>query len=71
MNLVLAAEWDQQLSEVGFKCRSLGGHKFSKTEVLRPLIRFLLEDLQPRLDLNNVKTEDELLDRLRQAAKKL
>lgn len=71
LNLVLPQEWDHDLSEVGYRARSQGGRKITKTEILRALIRLLLQDLQPRMDLNQVKTEDDFLDRLRQAAKKL
>ena len=71
LNLVLPQEWDHELSEVGYRCRTLGGRKVTKTEVLRGLIRLLLQDLHQHLDLNQVKTEDDFLDRLRRAAKKL
>jgi hypothetical protein len=71
LNLLLPQAWDQELSEIGFQCRSQGGHKFSKTEVLRCVTRLLLGDLRQHLDLSTVRTEDEFLDRLRQAAKKL
>jgi hypothetical protein len=39
--------------------------------MLRGLIKFLLDDLAPAMDLKQVSTEDDFLDRLRQAAKKL
>ena len=71
INLVLPQVDDHQLSEVGYQCRTQGGKRLTKTEMLRGLIKFLLDDLAPAMDLKQVSTEDDFLDRLRQAAKKL
>ncbi len=71
LNLVLPQADDHHLSELGYRCRAQGGKRLTKTEILRGLIQFLLHDLQPHLDLSQVKTEEDFLSRLRHAAKKL
>lgn len=65
LNLTLPHELDAELSKIGYRARSTGGVKLRKTEILRALIRLLL-DLD--VDVDGIKSEEEFLDRLRHAA---
>lgn len=65
LNLTLPHELDAELSKIGYKARSSGGVKLRKTEILRALIRLLLE---LDVDVDGIKSEDEFLERLRKAA---
>jgi len=60
----LPHELDAQLSEVGFRARTSGGTKLRKTEILRALVRLLME---LDVDLTGVRDENEFLRRLRKA----
>ncbi len=64
LNLTLPHELDAELSKIGYRARSTGGMKLRKTEILRALIRLLLE---LDIDVDGVKDEDEFLARLRKA----
>lgn len=64
LNLTLPHELDAELSKIGHRARSTGGMKLRKTEILRALIRLLLE---LEIDVDGVKDEHEFLARLRKA----
>lgn len=64
LNLTLPHELDAELAKIGYRARSTGGMKLRKTEILRALIRLLLE---LEIDVDGVKDEDEFLIRLRRA----
>lgn len=67
LNLTLPEALDRFLEEVGIEAKAAGGYKLPKTLVLRALVRFMAE-----LDVNidGVRTEEELLDRLLSAARR-
>lgn len=65
LNLTLSHDLDAAINDVGYRARATGGARLAKTEVIRAACRLLLE-LKP--DLTGVKSEDELLERLRTAA---
>lgn len=64
LNLTLPHDLDARLAEFGYKSRATGGSKLRKTEIMRALVRLLLE---LEIDLTGVRDEDEFLDRLRKA----
>jgi len=55
------------LENLGIECKKSGGHKIANTVIVRSAIRFLM-DLD--LDIKNVKSEEELEKRIKEAAKK-
>jgi len=68
VNLTLPDELDRVLQTLGNDARATGGYKVPKTMIMRALVRLLMSlDVDP----SGVKTEDELLERILQAAKKL
>lgn len=68
VNLTLPDELDRVLQELGNDARATGGYKLPKTMIMRALVRLLME---LELDPSGVKTEDELLERIKEAVKKL
>ena len=68
VNLTLPDELDRVLQELGNDARATGGYKVPKTMIMRALVRLLMT---LNVDPSGVKTEDELLERILQAAKKL
>lgn len=64
LNLTLPHDLDAALTDIGNRARASGGFKLRKTEILRSLIRLLLE---LEIDLRGVRTEDDFLLRLRKA----
>ncbi|MBD3184242.1 hypothetical protein GF312_18300 [Candidatus Poribacteria bacterium] len=67
VNLTLPDELDRVLQEMGNDARASGGYKIPKTMIMRALVRLLM---QLDVDPSGVKTEDELLDRLKKAIEK-
>ena len=68
VNLTLPDELDRVLQELGNDARATGGYKLPKTMIMRSLVRLLMAlDVDP----SGVKTEDELLERILQAIKKI
>ena len=67
VNLTLPDELDRVLQELGNNARATGGYKIPKTMIMRALVRLLM-----RLDVDpsGIRTEDELLERILQAAGK-
>lgn len=61
VNLTLPDELDRVLQDIGSDARAAGGYKLPKTMIMRALVR-LLKTLD--FDLSDVKTEDELLERI-------
>jgi hypothetical protein len=55
------------LENMGIECKKSGGHKIANTMIVRSAIRLLM-DLD--LDFSGVKSEEELEDRMKKAAKK-
>ncbi|OQA21057.1 MAG: hypothetical protein BWY60_00875 [Actinobacteria bacterium ADurb.Bin346] len=55
------------LENLGIECKKAGGHKIANTEIVRSLIKLLM-DLD--LDLSAIKTEEELEMRIKDAARK-
>lgn len=55
------------LENLGIECKRAGGHKIANTEIVRTLIKLLM-DLD--VDLSGVKTEEELEARLKDAARR-
>lgn len=68
VNLTLPDELDRVLQELGNDARATGGYKIPKTMIMRALVRLLMS---LNVDPSGVKTEDELLERILQAVKKL
>lgn len=55
------------LENLGIECKKSGGHKIANTMIVRCAIRLLMD---MDLDISKVKTEEELEDRIKKAAKK-
>ena len=68
VNLTLPDQLDRVLQELGNDARATGGYKVPKTMIMRALVRLLMS---LNVDPSGVKTEDELLERIVQAVKKL
>ena len=67
LNLTLPDELDRMLQEFGSDARAAGGYKIPKTMIIRALIRLLMT---LEVDLNDVRTEEDLLRSLLLAIKK-
>ena len=68
VNLTLPDELDRVLQELGNDARATGGYKIPKTMIMRALVRLLMK---LNVDPSGVRTEEELLERLLQATKKI
>ena len=55
------------LENLGIECRKSGGHKIANTMIVRSAIKLLM-DLD--LDISGIKSEEELEDRIKEAAKR-
>jgi hypothetical protein len=55
------------LENLGIECKKSGGHKVANTVIVRCLIKLLM-DLD--LDISGVKSEEELENRIKSAAKR-
>ncbi len=55
------------LENMGIECKRSGGHKVANTEIVRSAIRLLM-DLD--IDLAAIKSEEELEDRIKDAARR-
>lgn len=55
------------LENLGIECKKSGGHKIANTEIVRCLVKLLME---LDLDLSGIKTEEELEARIKDAAKR-
>lgn len=66
INLTLPESLDRFLEEMGTEAKANKGYKLPKTLIVRALVR-MLGDLD--VDVSGVKTEDELLERLKEAVK--
>lgn len=67
INLTLPDALDRFLEEVGIEAKAGGGYKLPKTMILRALVRLMAE---LDVDVDGVRTEEELLDRLVAAVKR-
>ncbi|MBL7060517.1 MAG: hypothetical protein ISS13_01635 [Actinobacteria bacterium] len=55
------------LENLGVECRKSGGHKIANTMIVRSLIRLLMG---LDLDISGVKSEEELEERIKDAARR-
>ena len=55
------------LENLGIECKRSGGHKIANTMIVSCAIRLLMD---MDLDISKVKTEEELEERIKKAAKK-
>jgi len=55
------------LENMGIECKKTGGHKIANTEIVRCVIRLLM-DLD--IDIAGIKSEEELEDRIKDAARR-
>ena len=55
------------LENLGIECKRSGGHKIANTMIVRCAVRLLMD---MDLDISKVKTEEELEERIKKAAKK-
>ena len=55
------------LENLGIECKKSGGHKIANTEIVRSLVKLLM-DLD--IDLSGVRTEEELEKRVKEAARR-
>lgn len=55
------------LENLGIECKKSGGHKIANTMIVRSAIKFLM-DLD--LDISGIKSEEELENRIKEAAKR-
>lgn len=60
-SVIIDEDIDRWLMELGVSCKVAGGKKLRKTTIIRAAIRALM-DLE--LDLNRVRDEDDLKDRI-------
>lgn len=67
VNLTLPESLDRFLEELGTEAKAQRGYKLPKTLIMRALIRMLGE---LEVDVSGVRSEDELLERMRAAAGK-
>jgi hypothetical protein len=67
VSLTLPKELDDFLEKIGSEAKYNGGFKLAKTMIIRAMIRAMM---QLKIDLKNVKLEDELEDRITSALKK-
>jgi hypothetical protein len=68
VNLTLPDELDRVLQDIGNDARATGGYKLPKTMIMRALVRLLMTlDVDP----SGIKTEEELLERILAAIKKV
>ncbi|MBI5881655.1 MAG: hypothetical protein HZB91_00890 [Elusimicrobia bacterium] len=65
INLTLPEALDRFLEEVGMEARAPKGYKLPKTMIVRALVRMMGE---MDVDVSGIKTEEELIERLHQAA---
>ncbi len=65
--LTLPEALDKFLVEFGEESKRTGGYKLPKTEIIRALIRVLIK---LNVDVDGVKDEDELVERIMQAIKR-
>lgn len=68
INLTLPERLDRFLEEVGMEAKATKGYKLPKTLIVRALIRMMGE---MDVDVSGVKTEEELIERLQQAARRM
>lgn len=55
------------LENLGIECKRAGGHKVANTEIVRSLIRLLMD---MNIDLSGIKTEDDLDMKIKEAARR-
>jgi len=55
------------LENLGIECKKSGGHKIANTMIVRSAIKLLMD---MDLDISGVKSEEELEERIKKAAKK-
>ena len=65
--ITMPSEMVSFLENLGIECKRSGGHKLANTEIVRTLIRMMM-DLD--VDLSWIKTEEELEARIKEAAKR-
>jgi len=65
--ITMPSEMVSFLENLGIECKKSGGHKIANTEIVRSLIRLLMD---MDIDLSRVKTEEELEDRVKEAARR-
>jgi len=55
------------LENLGIECKKSGGHKIANTMIVRCAIRLLMD---MDMDISKVRSEEQLEDRIKKAAKK-
>ena len=65
--ITMPSEMVSFLENLGIECKRSGGHKLANTEIVRTLIRIMM-DLD--VDLSGIKTEEELETRIKEAVKR-
>jgi hypothetical protein len=65
--ITMPSEMVSFLENLGIECKRSGGHKLANTEIVRTLIRMMM-DLD--VDLSGIKTEEELEARIKEAVKR-
>ena len=55
------------LENLGIECKKSGGHKIANTMIVRCAIRLLMD---MDMDISKVRSEEQLEDRMKKAAKK-
>ncbi len=65
--ITMPSEMVSFLENLGIECKRTGGHKLANTEIVRSLIRLMM-DLD--VDIPGIKTEEELETRIKEAAKR-
>lgn len=65
--ITMPSDMVSYLENLGIECKKSGGHKIANTMIVRCAIR-LLVDMD--LDISKVRSEEELEERMKRAAKK-
>ena len=65
--ITMPSEMVSFIENLGVECKRSGGHKLANTEIVRSLIRLMI-DLD--VDISGIKTEEELEARVKEAAKR-
>ncbi|MDD3629266.1 MAG: hypothetical protein PHN81_05785 [Actinomycetota bacterium] len=65
--ITMPSDMVSYLENLGIECKKSGGHKIANTMIVRSAIRLLMD---MDLDISGVKSEEELEERIKEAAKK-
>jgi hypothetical protein len=65
--ITMPSDMVSYLENLGIECKKSGGHKIANTMIVRSAIRLLMD---MDLDISGVRSEEELEERIKEAARK-